>query len=478
MTAPMTTHQKALKINLDAQIYGTIAEIGAGQDVAQNFFKAGGASGTIAKTISAYDMVFSDAIYGKEESGRYVCMPRLKKMLSYEYDLLQERLSKHRENTHFFAFANTVSARNFHGTNFAHGWLGVKFNADSSNEANEFILHVKMHDNSNLLQQEAIGILGVNILYAAFYKTDTIEGFVGTLMEDLSRHRVEIDMLEVSGPYFKHLDNRLLNLQLVDKGITDAVLFDKDGQVMLASDGLYKKNLMVVRGSYRPPTFVNQDMLERGADCFSKAHNIEKKEIVGMAEITLASLKEGGSLTHEDFLARVDLLNCLGQRVLITNFVQYYKLTTFLASFKSPHIGIVLGAYNFMQLFNEDYAQDLKGGLMEALGLLFRENSTLFIYPYKESDENDDLIQLDNLPITGEQRPLLDYIKSLGRIRDIQNFDSKNLHIYSRKVLNMIMSETKGWEQYVPKKIADVINEKCLFGNPCNVSADKTFKDN
>lgn len=463
----MGTAQKALKINLDESIYGTFAEIGAGQEVAGNFFKAGGSSGTIAKSISAYDMTFSDSIYGKEKTGRYVCESRLKKMLDYEYDLLLERLKDKRPEAKFFAFANTVSARNYHGTNEAHGWLGVSFRHEKEASASELILHVRMHDNQNLLQQKALGILGVNMLYASFFKRSSVEEFIDHLMDNLTKDRIEINMIKANGEAFKHLDERLLNLQLVKSNITDAVLFDTDGKVELASDIMYKKNILVTRGSFRPPTKVSLDILKTGLESFSSDLACESSEIIPICEITLANLKEDGEITSEDFLARVDLLASIKQRVLISNFPQYYKLSAFFSKFKAKNIGIVLGTYNFGQIFNEDYT-NIEGGLLAAFGNLFRENVRVYLYPYKEDDATP-LVNSKNLPLPNNYGHFYQHILSTGKIKDIDGYDASILHIYSRKILKMIISGERGWEEFVPKEIAKTINDKCLFGHPCEL---------
>lgn len=465
MDTTQTTTQKALKINLDDKIYGTFAEIGAGQEVVGHFFKAGAASGTVAKSISAYDMIFSDSIYGKEESGRYVCQSRLEKMLKYEYDLLIERLHEVRPNAHFFSFANTISARNFYGTNLAHGWLGIRFRHTPDADYSEIILHVKMFDNTNILQQKAIGILGVNLIYTAFFHQCDYELFLNSLMEGLTRDRIEIDMIKTSGPGMCNFDDRLLSLQLVKSGFTDAILFDEKGKVTLASDELYKKNIMVVRGSYRPPTYVNLDMIKVGKENFSQT--IGEKEVVSMAEITISNLKAEGELTGEDFLARVDLLNCMKSKVLLTNFPQYFRLTNYFTKLKAKNIAIVLGAYNFKQIFEDEYSQN-DGGTLEALGRLFRPNVKVLVYPYREAKQSDELIRLANIPIDKTLKPLLEYIKSMGNIQDVQGFNDSILHIYSRKVLNMIVNGEKGWEQFVPPEIARTINDNCLFGHPCD----------
>jgi hypothetical protein len=467
MARGLTTQQKALQINLDTTIYGTFAEIGAGQEVAANFFKAGGSSGTVAKSMSAYDMVFSDSIYGKEKTGRYVCHPRLLKMMNYEYDLVVERLSSVRPDGRFFAFANTVSARNYHGTNESHGWLGLRFRSTPEEAPSDLVLHIRMHDNSNVLQQNAIGILGVNMIYACYFATETKADFLDVLMENLSRDRMEIDLISVSGPCFSHFDNRILNLHLLERGLTDAVLFDKTGCITLPSDELYKKAILIARGSYRPPTHVNTDLIKVGISNFSKDTGLKSEQIVVLAEITLNNLKNEGDIQYEDFIARVDLLTSINQAVLITNYPQYFKLTTYLQRFKPVKLGIVLGAYNFMQIFDNEYNQ-ASGQSLEALGLLFRPNVIVYIYPYRD-DENPELtINLSTVSLScSDNQHLLNYVKATGQVKDLVGVDQNLLNIYSRKVLNMIINDEAGWEDHVPDIIAARINEKCLFGHPC-----------
>lgn len=457
--------QKALRINLDPNIYGTFAEIGAGQEVANNFFKAGAASGTVAKSISAYDMTFSDSIYGKEKSKRYVCKPRLIKMLNYEYDLLLERLEHSRKNSHFFAFANTVSARNFHGTNEQHGWLGIKFRHAPTSEPSQIILHTKMHDNTNLLQQKALGDLGVNLLDTAFYGHEySVDKFVSSLMENLSPDQIEIDMISCDGPAFEKIDERLLNLQLVKSEITDSVVFNKKGEITLASDELYKKNILIARGSYRPPTNVNLDILNCSMENFKK--DISSDEIISLAEITISQLQNDGSISNEDFLARVDLLASLDQMVMISSFKQYYKLTNFITNFKPKNVAIVLGVYNFMQIFDNEYNL-ATGKTLEAIGMLLGDKVKIYLYPYKESKESKEIVDLTTVEVKEKHKLLLEFIKESGTVKDLKSYDEKHLHIFSRKVLDMIISDTKGWEEFVPEAVAKTIKDKCLFGKPC-----------
>lgn len=463
----LTTQQKALKINLDDSIYGTFAEIGAGQEVAANFFKAGAASGTVAKSISAYDMTFSDAIYGKEASGRYVCQARAEKMVQYEYDLLIERLQSKFPEKMFFAFANTVAARNFHGTNEPHGWLSVVFQESPDSKPSRLVVHVRMHDSTNLLQQHALGVLGVNMIHACYFQRDNSKTLVQELMNNLSPSRIEIDMVEVDGPAFKSIDNRVLNLELIVNNYTEAVMFDACGRVKLPKDELYRKNILCARGSYRPPTHVNVDILATGLKNFENDIPEDDKNTVSLAEITINHLKEDGEITYDDFLARVDLLASLGQKVLITNMPQYFRLSEYISKFKPKQMALVLGVYNFMQIFDDEYIS-LKGGLLEAMGSLLKTNLNIYLYPYREDSKKDELINLNNIEVASKHSALFEYVKQSGQVKDIQGYNDERLHIYSRKVLRMIMSNEKGWEKYVPAEISKVINEKCLFGHPCD----------
>jgi hypothetical protein len=472
MLVNMTPRQKALKINLDQAIYGSFAEIGAGQEVARWFFKAGAASMTVAKSMSAYDMIFSDAIYGKETSGRYVCEERLVKMLKYEYNLLEERLRKVRgDNTQFFSFANTVAARNFKGDNESHGWLGVRFKRNVNEDYSEVVVHVRMLDLQNVQQQEALGIIGVNLLYAAFYYQDDEKVFLNSLMEEIEKKRIEINYIKTSGPCFKNFNNRLLNLQLVKEGYTKAVIFDQQGNPSLASDELYKKNVMVVRGSYRPPTLVNFDMIKSALKTFSQDKGIETTEIESIAEITMGNLSSDGEFSNEDFLARIDLITALGTRVLISNYHQYYMLADFFNNFKVKNLAIVLGTYNFQQIFDDEYSKS-GGGLLTGLGHLFVPNVSVYLYPYLADDQKTH-IQLENMPYPAKYKHLYQHLKDSGQIIDINCYNKNILHIYSKKVLNMIKNSEAGWEQYVPESVAKTINDKCLFGNPCDINKKK-----
>lgn len=472
----LSAKQKALKINLDPNIYGTFAEIGAGQEVARWFFKAGGASGTIAKTMSAYDMIFSDTIYGKEDSGRYVSESRLHKMLQYEYDLLEERLREHRgKDCRFFAFANTVSARNFALTNESHGWIGVRFKNRGDEKESQVIIHVRMLDTHNIQQQEALGIIGVSVVHSSYFHSNDGNRFLDTLMENIGKQRIEINMIRTEGPAFEGFNDHLLNLELVKRNYTNAIMFNENGGVVLPDDELYKKNILLVRGSYRPPTLVNFDMIKTGLNNFCKSKKLKSDEVISIAEITMGNLTESGEITNEDFLARVNLITELNQKVLITNFPQYFKLTSFFASFKPKNLGFVMGCYNFGQIFDHGY-RNTAGGPLEALGKLFREFVTVYLYPYLD-DDGKTMIDVNNLKLPEKYEHLYKHILSTGQVIPIEDFKRDIQHIYSRKVLKMILCKEKGWEDLVPTEIAKIIIDRDLFTDDSVVcSVNDSFK--
>jgi hypothetical protein len=381
------TKQKALAINLDPKIYGSFAEIGAGQDVAANFFKAGASSGTIAKTMSAYDMTVSDAIYGALKVKRYVSESRLMAMLNHEYNLLIERLAEQRgDNTTFFAFSDTVSTLNYHKTNEAHGWMGVRFQLEPNGPFNDVILHVKLLDTDNNLQQQAVGVLGVNLLYACFYYHEVAPAFLLSLMDELSRDRIQIDMIQFEGSNFEKVDNRLMSLHLVKYGFSDAALFGPDGENEQPSEALYKKHVVVIRGRFRPIINVHLDMLNTGVKQFMQEPDVDKKNVVVITELTLQSLVERDAepnteIDEKDFLDRVDILCSLGQTVLISNFHEYYKLVSYLSKITSLKLGVVLGYPNLEYIFSEEHYKDLPGGILESFATLFSRKVKLFIYP-------------------------------------------------------------------------------------------------
>ena len=463
------TKQKALAINLDPKIYGSFAEVGAGQDVAAFFFKAGASSGTIAKTMSAYDMTFSDAIYGVHGK-RYVSEARLIAMLDKEYELLIERLADQRgDTTTFFAFSDTMSALNYHKTNEGHGWMGVRFQLEPGGAFNDVVIHVKLLDNDNVLQQNAVGVLGVNLLYACFYYHTHPTIFLLSLMDSLSKDAIQIDMIRFEGPDFSKVDNRLMSLHLVKYGYTDAALFGPDGKNMQPSEVLYKKHIVVIRGRFRPVINVHLDMLNTGVKQFLQEPDVDKDQVVVIAELTLQALKERDAdptaeIDEKDFLDRVDILCALGQTVLISDFHEYYKLVAYLSKITKLKMGVVLGYPNLEYIFSEEHYKDLPGGILESFATLFSRKVKLFIYPTLRNGIIYNCLRF-NPP--SHLVDLYRYLIANNKIEDIHHYKESNLQIQTDKVLQLIKQGAEGWEEYVPAEVATMIKDRCLFGFAC-----------
>jgi hypothetical protein len=470
------TKQKALAINLDPQIYGSFAEIGAGQDVAANFFKAGASSGTIAKTMSAYDMTFSDAIYGAQQLRRYVSEPRLISMLDHEYGLLIERLAEQRGNTTtFFAFSGTFSALNYHKTNEGHGWMGVRFQLEPNGVLHDVVIHVKLLDNDNNLQQQAVGILGVNLIYACFYYHTNPPVFLMSLMDNLSKDRIQIDMIRFEGPNFSKVDNRLMSLHLVRYGFSDAAVFGPDGKNQQPSEVLYKKHIVVIRGRFRPIINVHLDMLRTGVKQFMQEPDVDKANVMVVTELTLQSLKERNAdqtaeIDEKDFLERVDILCSLGQTVLISNFHEYYKLVAYLSKITKLKLGVVLGYPNLEYIFSEEHYQDLPGGILESFATLFSRKVKLFIYPTLRDGVIWNCLRFYPPPHLID---LYRYLITNNKIEDIRHYNENNLNVHTNKVLQLIKQGADGWEEYVPAEVATMIKERRLFGYACETNPTK-----
>ncbi|MDD4974171.1 MAG: hypothetical protein PHY93_07450 [Bacteriovorax sp.] len=462
--------QKALEINLNPNIYGTFAEIGAGQEVARHFFRAGGAAGTIAKSISAYDMTMSDAVYGKEVSGRYVCEDRLKKMLDTEYDILITRLTETRhKDTTFFAYADTVSAKSYKGTGENHGWIGIKFQHTPGAKPSQVIIHMSMLDAENIQQQEAIGLLGVNLVYAVYHDVLDRENFVSGLMDGLTVSRMQIDMIRVTGAAFKGVDSRLLCLELVKMKLCEAVIFDVDGEVLQASDVLYKKNVLVARGGYRPPTNLSLDMLECGLRKFKDSlMPAEKDNIIVIPEISMSLLLDRGKVDNEDFLARVDLLSALGQKVLISNSETYSDLNMFFTKYAKKNIAFVMATYNLEEILTHSKYTTSRFGLLGSLGTLLEPHTKLYIYPACD-DETHELKNIESMNVAADLSYLLMYLVENHYIENITDYNPDVVQIWSRKVLKMIQDGAIGWEKFVPASVAKTVKTKCLFGAKCDL---------
>lgn len=461
----LETEQKALEINLDESIYGTFAEIGAGQEVARYFFQVGAAAGTIAKTMSAYDKTYSDKIYGPEPSGRYVCESRLYKMLDHEYDLMMTRLQNERPGTNFFVFADTVAAVNFQRTIKGNGWLGLRFQLNPEGESNDLVLHVRMLDNDHHLQQQAIGILGVNLIYACYRYHREPETLVESLMDSL-RGRVKVDMIRLTGPDFDDVDNRLLSFMLVKHGLSEVAMFGPDGRNVHASEFLYKKDVMVVRGSFRPPTLVNLDMIKASFRQFRQEPDVDPTKTYLLTEITMDNLTAEGELDEKDFLDRATLLNALGQTVIISNCEEHQKLIAYLTDYRVQKLGLVLGVQFLLELINEKYYQNMDGRLLAAFGELFTRNVKIYVYPAMQ-EGSADLMAAENVPVPEGVKFLYRHLLDNRQIVDVEGFNPNILHIFSKQVLRMLRAGESGWEAMVPPKVAQLIKEQFLFGYPC-----------
>ena len=457
------THQKALYINLDPTKYGTFAEIGAGQEVARWFFRVGGAAGTIAKTISAYDMTVSDAIYGQAD--RYVTRQRLQNMLDYEYGLMEERLHKERgATTRFFVFADTVKARGYKPTDTEHhGWLGIRFQTKPQAEPSQIIIHVRMLDKDAVQQQEALGIMGVNIIYAALYTHHDPVALIRSLMDDLNSDRVEVDMIKFEGPEFEHIDNRLMSLELVQQGLANAAMFTSNGEVVQASEVLYKKPILVERGSFRPVTKVTLDMLECAQRQFAREPQVKGEDVVTLMEMTLANLTAEGAVDYKDFLDRADLLGSLGKTGLISNYAEFYPLAGYLFRYTKKKVGIVMGVPTLRELFEEKYYNDLEGGILESFGRLFKNALRLYVYPCREK-AGGPLITATTLQVAAHLRHLQQYLLDNQSIQELRGFDEHCLPISSKDVLAKIRAGDDTWQSMVPPQVSQLIKQRHLFG--------------
>jgi hypothetical protein len=456
--------QKALRINLNEHIYGTFAEIGAGQETVRQFFRAGGGSGTIAKAMSAYDKDFSDSIYGYEKDGRYVTESRLISMLDYEVNLIEDRISRdNNPDKIFFTYANTVATIDFAKRYKGHGWVGIRYQTEAFQDYNDIILHLRFKENDARLQQETLGILGTNLIYGAFYKYNEPKKLLRYLYDHLDKDQIEIDTINFSGPVFKDVDNRLISLQLVKNGMTDAVMFSPDGNNILPARALYKKNILAFRGSFRPVTKVNVDMYEKSLEMFKKENRVDPDKTQVIFEITLSNLRgDGGEIDEQDFMDRARLLCSLGQTVLISNFKEYYKLVEYFSQYTKNRMGLSMGVSNLVDVFDEKYYRHLSGGILEAFGKLFFKDLRVYLYPMLEKDGS--LVTSDNLKVHPRMKELYKFFKYNGKVVDITDYDKDNLTIFSREVLKMISNGEKGWEKMLPKGIANLIKEKSLFG--------------
>ncbi|MGD8419279.1 MAG: TonB-dependent receptor [Gammaproteobacteria bacterium] len=458
------THDKALRINLDEKKYGTIVEIGAGQEVARQFFKAGAAAGTIAKTMSAYDMQFSDAIYGVQEDRRYVSHSRVEAMLKKEFQLVIDRVSKIRSaSSRYFSYAATVAAKSFKGNNECHAWCGIRVQMYPGAEPSDIVIHVRMRDGDADRQQQALGVFGVNVIYAAYYYFENPQTLIDSLTDNLEQGRIEIDSIEFQGPYFEEVDNRAINLHLIRSWKTRAIMFRPDGSVAVPAEMLHKKNVLTIRGTFKPVTRLNVDMIEQGLKAFTGMDGVTVENSVALAEISLNDM-QGNDLgvSGEDLIERVSLLNKLGYSVMVSDYTRYFSLRAYFRQFTKLQIGIVLGIMNIRQIFDENSYRGVEGGILEGFGKLFPDNTRLLVYP--EIDNAGEYVDYQSVVLPTNLQYLYRHLLENHFIFGIEASDRELFKIHSREVLKQLPDGRGDWEACLPEGIAEEIIERRLFG--------------
>lgn len=461
----LDTSQKARQINAGGKHYGAFAEIGGGQEVARWFFRVGGAARTVAKTISAYDMAVSDAIYGPTE--RYVSRQRLKAMLEYEYDLLLERLNEKRGGeAAFFVMANTVATRKAEG----HGWMGIKFQDQPGADPSEIYIHLRMLDKETVRQQEALGVLGINLVYGAFYSHERSEVLIRSLLDDLTWDRVEVDMIRFAGPAFSGLDNRLMALRLVQEGLTEGAMFSAQGETIQWAEALYNKPVLVQRGSFRPVTRATLDVLERGRELFMREPDLKGATPVVVMEMTLRHLTTGDAIDAVDFLQRAETLQALGQTVLVSNFRRFHRLASYLSRYTNRPLGLAVGASALSEIFDESFYNDSEGGLLGGLGQLFKNPARLYVYPHMDL-ASQELETVANFKPPARLVHLYRHLVENRYVQGVENYDPELVRIRRRDVLARLESGDDSWEALVPPAIVGLIKRKGLFG--CRAAASK-----
>ena len=458
----MSTLEKARKINSLKKIYGTFAEIGAGQETARFFFQAGGASATITKTMSAYDMIFSDAIYGPEESGRYVCEPRLQKMLLREFDLIMERLEgRRKEPTCFFSFANTVATGSYANRSPGHGWVGIRFQSSPGSYPSEVRIHVRMTDAQVISQQETIGVVGVNLIYASLFYLDNPIAFIKSLGDDLEEGRLEVDAIRFTGPAFEGLDNRLMEIELVREKLTEAVIFDHTGQPTSPSDYLYRKHILALRGHFRPITIATQQMLEAGVARLKASEGVDPGRVLALAEISMFELTQDGRFDPFDFLARVDMLASIGIPTLVTSLQDDYSLVEYLHRYSTCQRALVQGTHKLQNFFAADTYKHVNGGILEALGRMLSHGTKQYFYPIVK---DKGALRLSQISLDSKTSHLVRYLMEGGGVEEIPSNEETAKYLSQDQVLKMIEIMSNGWESFVPASVAQIIMDRSLFG--------------
>ncbi len=458
----LSTKEKAVKINIESNFFGTIAEIGGGQETARHLFQAGGASNTIAKSISAYDKRFSDHFYNEGKSSRYVAQSRLNQMLNEEYKQLMHVLTQEHDRK-FFVFANTVETLNFHKTNQGHGWLGIAVEGQEKNSPNILVVHVTLLENDPLLQQYTLGALGINLIYAGLFLSDSPTTIIPSLIDNLDLDRIEIDYIHFEGPDFRDVDNRLMNVILVKNNMTPAIMFDPKGTVHQPADMLYKKNVLAVRGFFRPINKLGMDIINDSLEIFKNDEEYEADNTISFCEITLNYLMQGEELDEQDFLHRVDILNMMGQYVMVSNFSRFFQLGQYFTKFKIKKLRVVVGMPTFVKILDESYYRDLKGGLLEAMGQLFQRNTKLYVYPSVD-EKSKKVITPVNAEFQSNARLMLEYLFSNRRIVILKNVSQEHLDITTQEVTKLISEGDSSFCKLVPDEVGKYIIKNHIFG--------------
>jgi hypothetical protein len=461
---PIAVEQKILRLNLDNSRYGTLAEIGAGQEVARWFFRVGGAAGTVAKTMSAYDMKVSDAIYGP--SSRYVSRERLEAMLQHEFSLLHERLAPSRgDSTGFFAFANTAAGRSFSRPEDGLAWVGIRFQHQALAEPSEIILHVRLCDQESVLQQEALGTLGVNLIYGACYLYQDSQTLVAGLGDHLTPGCVELNLVDLSGPAFAGVDTRRLNLHLIERELSHAILFQEAGQPVEPSSVLYKKPIIVIRGTFRPILRVHLDMLTAAQNHFRERSGSAADEAVSLAEISTKSVLDSTPYSLDDRLARIDTLSAVGLPVLVTDMPEFYRVEAYLSRYSKRDLLFVVGAELLALAFREEYYEKLEGGAFEGLGRLFKRWVQVAVYPARQRHANT-LLTAENVEVPPRMRHLLQYLLESGQVEPLRKYQEEHLGEAAPDVLAGLQLGGRSWEAHVPEAVTALIKQRRLFGYP------------
>lgn len=462
MSKLQSTKEKSVQINLHSQYYGSVAEIGGGQETARHLFQAGGASNTIAKSISAYDKSFSDHFYNDGTPARYVAEDRLRKMVDYEYDELIKILDK-KNPKKFFAFANTVETLNFAKTNQGNGWLGIAVEGTDRYRPNKFFIHVKLHENDTLLQQYTLGALGINLIYAGLFGWEDPRSMLLSLLDNLGRERVEVDYIYVEGPDLEWCDNRLLNLMLVKNNMTPAIMFDQSGHIQQPGDMLYKKNVLLMRGFFRPINNLGLEFIEDSLAIFKRDEDYKRDNTIAFCEISLKYFIHDEQLDENDFLNRVELLNMVGQNVMVSNFYRYFKLVDYFAQFKMIKLRIVVGLPTFDKILDSSQYTDMRGGLLEAMGTLFQHNVKMYLYPYTDMSTGE-VVYPDDNHFSGEYKLLWQYLMATRRMIVLKGIPAHRLSITSGYIDTLIENADERLKDYVPEKVYNYISQNRLFG--------------